>query len=218
LSSRSPITCLRHPRRYSSPKALAKAPRGEATWEEAVDSFLAEGRRLNLSTATLINYGNYLKGPRLQTFLADHGVTGPADFTAQRLKQLEGELFTAELKPGTVATYHRVLKNFAGFCLREGITAQREILDVAGPKQPSREPETFSPAEERRILAAVKESPRDQMIVRVLLKTGVLLLAELYALTVDDVIDSPDGAYLRVRQGKGRKDRIVRSSQNPVAG
>jgi hypothetical protein len=28
-------------------------------------------------------------------------------------------------------------------------------------------------------------------------------------LTVDDVMDSPQGAFLRVRQGKGRKDGVV---------
>jgi len=28
-------------------------------------------------------------------------------------------------------------------------------------------------------------------------------------LSIDDVVDGPEGAYLRVRQGKGAKDRVV---------
>jgi site-specific recombinase XerD len=46
------------------------------------------------------------------------------------------------------------------------------------------------------------------MIVELMLRTG-LRLDELLGLVVDDVVEGPDGAYLRVRQGKGRKDRVV---------
>jgi integrase len=41
-----------------------------------------------------------------------------------------------------------------------------------------------------------------------MLRTG-LRLDELLGLVVDDVVEGPDGAYLRVRHGKGRKDRVV---------
>jgi site-specific recombinase XerD len=36
-----------------------------------------------------------------------------------------------------------------------------------------------------------------------------LRLKEVANLTVDDIMESPQGSYLRVRQGKGKKDRAV---------
>jgi integrase/recombinase XerD len=41
-----------------------------------------------------------------------------------------------------------------------------------------------------------------------MLHTG-LRRAEICAVTVDDVMTGPEGSWLRVRQGKGRKDRAV---------
>ena len=197
------------PKKLTRPRPTSRdAANGEVTWEEAVERFLAEGRRMNLSTATLENYRSYLTGLRMRTFLTDQGIAGPKELTADRLRQLETELFEIELKPGTVATYHRVLKNFAGFCIERGYGAGSEVLKVRGPKQPQVEPDTFSPAEERKMLAALKARPRDRMMFQFMLATGVRL-SEACAVTVDDIVESPDGAYVRVRQGKGRKDRIV---------
>ena len=41
---------------------------GRPTWEQAVEAFLAEGRRSNLSVSTLENYRSYLLGPRTRQF------------------------------------------------------------------------------------------------------------------------------------------------------
>ena len=106
-----------------------------------------------------------------------------------------------------MATFHRVFKNFAGFCVREGFAADTGVREVRSPKLNQVEPETFSPAEENRLLAAAK-TPRDQMLVEFMLRTG-LRLSEVCSVTVDDIVESPQGSYVRVRQGKGRKDRIV---------
>jgi len=54
----------------------------------------------------------------------------------------------------------------------------------------------------------VKDRPRDEVLLRFLLRTG-LRLSEASAVNLDDIVDSPEGSYVRVRQGKGRKDRIV---------
>lgn len=196
-------------KRYSRPNPPAGSRRADrVSWDQAVELFLAEGRRMNLSTATLQNYRAYLCGPRVRAYLSDRGLVGPADLTAEALRDLERELVGVELKPGTVATYHRVLKNFAGFCIREGIGASEEVLLVAGPKLPQVEPDSFTDAEIARLFVALKSRPRDEILIRFMLQTG-LRLQEVCNTTVDDVIESPDGWYVRVRQGKGRKDRIV---------
>lgn len=130
-----------------------------------------------------------------------------ADLTAERLKAFETELLDAGLAARSVMGYHRVLKTFAAYCAREGYVVDDRVLQVDGPKQEQREPEVFSQADERTLLEAA-ETDRDHLLIEFMLATG-LRLREVAAATVDDVVESPSGAYLRVRQGKGRKDRIV---------
>jgi integrase/recombinase XerD len=191
------------------PRGARSTPRrSKSTWEAAVARFIDEGKRKNLSPSTLGNYAWYLSGFRTRDFLADNGVTSPAEFSADKLRAFEGELLRVGVSAGTVATFHRILKNFVGFCQREGLGGDAKVLQVEGPKLAQEEPETFTPDEERRLLAAVKDKPRDEAIILLMLGTG-LRLQEVCNVLVDDLVDSPQGAYVRVRQGKGRKDRIV---------
>lgn len=57
-------------------------------------------------------------------------------------------------------------------------------------------------------MMAAARSPRDRLLIELLMRTG-LRLEEVCNLTLDDVVDGPEGAYLRVRHGKGAKDRVV---------
>lgn len=177
------------------------------TWQDAVDAFLGSKQGENLSASTLENYAWHLSGVRAQAFLKDHDITSPQQLTADVLQAFQRELLAAGVSPALAHAFHRVWKNFAGFCIRKGYGADPEILAVKGPKQPQREPETFTVDEERRMIAAARLS-RDRLIIELLLRTG-LRLEELCSLTVHDLVDGPEGSYLRVRQGKGAKDRIV---------
>ncbi len=199
-----PQAQVRPQRKRAVPVRLDRA---EKTWQEAVDAFLAAKRSENLSVSTLENYAWHLTGIRAQTFLHDHHVTSPRQLTAEVLEALQAELLDAGVSPALAHAFHRVWKNFAGFCIRRGYGADPDVLTVKGPKQPMREPETFTAEEEKRMLAAAR-APRDRLIMELLLRTG-LRLEELCTLTIDDIVDGPEGAYLRVRQGKGAKDRIV---------
>jgi site-specific recombinase XerD len=177
------------------------------TWEEAVTAFLAAKQSENLSPATLENYGWHLHGPRARAFLTDHDITSPRQLTADALRDLQRELLTAGVSPALAHAFHRVWKNFAGFCISRGYGADSAVLNVKAPKQPQTEPATFTEDEERRLVAAAA-SPRDRLIVELMLRTG-LRLEEVCTLTVDDLVVGPEGAYLRVRHGKGAKDRVV---------
>lgn len=181
---------------------------GNATWDQAVRQFLADGKRRNLSPTTLINYESYLCGQRMRTFLEDAGIKTPADFDAPASKRLQSELLAADVKPGTVDTFQRVLKNFVAFAIREGLGGSADVLDVKGPHLAQREPETYTADEEYRLLAALKDRPRDHVMFELMLRTGVRL-EEVTNLTLEDVIETPTGHLLRVRQGKGRKDRYI---------
>jgi len=192
------------PQRRPAPRPSAK--RG-MTWDEAVDHFLSSKRASNLSPSTLENYEWHLRGSRARIFLTDHKVLSPHQLDAQTLEALQAELIAAGTSPALAHAFHRVWKNFAGFCIQRGYGVNPDVLYVKGPKQPQREPETFSLEEERRMLAAAR-SPRDRLLIELLIRTG-LRLEEVCNLELSDVVDGPEGAYLRVRQGKGSKDRIV---------
>ncbi len=177
------------------------------TWETAVSRFLADCRRRNLAPATTDTYASILTNARTEQFRTDYNVTSADDLTADKLKAFETDLLDAGLSARSVTGYHRVLKTFTSFCLQEGYASDETVLQVSGPKLEQFEPETFTPEEERRLLAAA-DNERDRLLVQFMLATG-LRLGEVAHVTIDDIVESPSGAYVRVRQGKGRKDRIV---------
>ncbi len=84
----------------------------------------------------------------------------------------------------------------------------RALAEIKGRSpRPGRLPEILSPEELGRVLAqAYRERPRDGLIVRTLFETG-LRVSEMVGLQVADV-DFTERT-IRVRQGKGGKDRLV---------
>jgi site-specific recombinase XerD len=180
----------------------------KGSWEAVLERFLSDCRRRNLSTATLENYAWWLSGPRLSSYRQENGIGSPGDLTAAHLKAFESELLDAGLKASSIDSFHRHAKNFVGFCLREGDSGDEALLRVQGPRLEKHEPEAFTKDEEKALRGALKSRPRDLVLVELMLATG-LRLREVAGLTLEDVMDSPQGAYLRVRQGKGKKDRAV---------
>ncbi|TMC48719.1 MAG: hypothetical protein E6J14_11630 [Chloroflexi bacterium] len=178
-----------------------------ATWSSAVEAFLRDARARNCSVATIENYRTYLLGPRAQQFIADYDVHNVNEVSPRALRDFQAELLDAGLAAGTVATFHRVMRNFLGFCKREGWGVPGEALEISAPRLPVTEPATLSEADERRVLAAAG-TERDCFLIEFMLRTGVRL-GEVCNVVLDDLVDGSDGQYLRVRQGKGRKDRIV---------
>jgi site-specific recombinase XerD len=177
------------------------------TWDDAVNAFLRDARSRNCSSATLTGYTGYLTGPRTRQFVTDYEIGSVSDVTPERLRSFQSELLDAGLSPGTAATFHRVIRNFLGFCDREGYGVPADSLTVPAPRQPVNEPEVFSDSDEIELLKACR-SDRDKLLIQFLMRTGVRR-SEVVAIRVDDIVEGSDGAYLRVRQGKGRKDRIV---------
>ena len=197
-------------------------------WDTAVSAFLAECRRRNLSLATIETYRYALAGGRARRFVEERRITTVSDLDAACLRDLELSVLEDGRSAGTAHIFHRVWRTFARFCQGEGWLGDPAILSLTGPELPQRDPETFTGDEERRLLAAAERprgwrgsratalgrdtaaraAARDRFLLEFLLATGVRL-RELCALTVDDVLDTPQGPLLRVRQGKGRKDRGI---------
>jgi integrase/recombinase XerD len=176
-------------------------------WKHAVEEFLQDARSRNCSPATISNYRTYLLSPRTEEFLRDFEIGSVADVTPKKLQAFQAELINAGLSLGTVATFHRILRNFLGFGRRQGWGIGVEALEVAPPRLSNVEPETFTAAEEQRIIEAAR-THRDRFLVEFMLRTG-LRLSEVAAVTLDDIVTGPEGSYIRVSQANGRGERIV---------
>lgn len=202
----TPVRPRRHREDYLRVDPLAPGA-GPPLWNQAVEAFLRDARSRNCSPATIDNYRTYLVGPRAQQFLSDYKIRTVDEITPGALRAFQSDLLEAGLSAGTASTFHRVVHNFLGFCRREGWGVASETLEVSPPRQPVLEPEAFTEAEELLILAAAR-TPRDRFLLEFMLRTG-LRRSEVANVTVDDIISGADGAYVRVRQGKSAKDRIV---------
>ena len=189
------------------PRVVHSVPTGSRSWNDAVGAFLRDARARNCSATTINGYNGYLTGPRTRAFVEDYGIRTVADVTPEKIRSFQAELVEAGLSPATAGTFHRVFRNFLGFCAREGYGMPPESLLVSAPFEPVTEPETFSDDDERALVDAC-ESERDKVLIQFMLRTG-LRRTEVVNVRVDDIVEGADGAFLRVRQGKGRKDRIV---------
>jgi site-specific recombinase XerD len=145
------------------PDAAARVPKNTPPdWQHAVEAFLQDARTRKCSTATTDNYRTYLLGARAEQFLTDYKIRSVADITADKLRDFRAELVDAGLSTGTVATFHRILRNFLGFCRRQRWEVSAESLDVAPPLQTAMEPETYTEAEEQRVLDATRVHAPDR--------------------------------------------------------
>lgn len=109
------------------------------------------------------------------------------------------------LKSGTIIGATRALRAFFSFAVAEGMIRTSPMTTIPNPKTARRILPALSPDDVRKLLIAAREV-RDRAIILFLLDTG-LRAAELAKLDGGD-IDLRSGA-VRVREGKGRKDRMV---------
>jgi site-specific recombinase XerD len=191
--------------------------------EHALQNWLTELRLSNRSQTTIDWYRDLFLG-RILPGLKRQGVLTVDQIRREHVRELReqlqregrrpryrfGERLPSEhrpLTPSSLHAYHRVLRAFYRWCLSEGFTQDRGIGSVKAPKQPSSEPRVFTATEVEAMLRAA--TPRDRLILELLLGTG-LRLSELCGLQVPDFrLDHPDGPYLDVRIGKGSKQRAV---------
>jgi len=178
------------------------------TWPIAAEEFLREKRIAGCSPATIDVYGTaLLTGPHIRAWLNERdGTIATIDRAA--LRSLHGRLLDAGLSAGTRHIYHRTIKTFLRWCAAEGYGVDEAATTGAAPRLAKREPETYTAAQISRLLVAA-QCRRDRFLIEMLLRTG-LRLGELCALTLDSLVRDDQGRpYLRVRQGKGAKDRVV---------
>jgi integrase/recombinase XerC len=117
--------------------------------------------------------------------------------------------------PVTIGRKLSSLRTFFRLLVRRRLAPSSPVAALRGPKRAQRLPAFLAKDEATRLLAAQPESApsaaeeaRDQALFEVLYGAG-LRISEACNLDVGDVTPDGAGARVNVRQGKGRKDRIV---------
>jgi integrase/recombinase XerD len=191
------------------PMVVSAPGRGQKPkcWDEAVQAWLENCRAANRSPETLRGYARWLLGPRLAQ--ARGGEPWPECLGRETLIEFLVTGRRDGLKPSSLLAVTARVKAFARWCIEMGWATEEEasLLRVRNPTVPKTLPEVLSQAQVTRLLRAARTA-RDRMIVRFLLGTG-LRLSECASVTLDDLAGEVGEAMVRVRLGKGGKDRYT---------
>lgn len=139
------------------------------------------------------------------TWLAAREVTALRAITAPHVRDYLAELMTQGYASATQRTAARAVKRFLRFCEREGYLTVSPMAHMKLPKEDKKLPSVLSDDEVERLFAACKTT-RERALVAVFLDAG-LRVAEVAGLTWGAV--NLDSGQIFVKQGKGRKDRVV---------
>jgi integrase/recombinase XerC len=117
--------------------------------------------------------------------------------------------------PATVGRKLSAMKTFFRLLVRRKLLAGSPVAGLRGPKRRPHLPAFLGKDEASRLLdpagddaLQATERARDQALLEVLYGAG-LRISEACHLDLGDVVPDGAGARITVRQGKGRKDRIV---------
>jgi integrase/recombinase XerC len=117
--------------------------------------------------------------------------------------------------PATVGRKLSAMKTFFRLLVRRKLLAGSPVAGLRGPKRRHHLPAFLGKDEAVRLLEPAgnqaiqaTEQARDQALLEVLYGAG-LRISEACHLDLDDVVPDEAGGRITVRQGKGRKDRIV---------
>jgi integrase/recombinase XerD len=126
------------------------------------------------------------------------------------IRKFLGALCDRGLNPHSINRHTYAIRSFFKFVRLTGITCGGDVaLTVPYRKLPHRVPRVLTIAEIERLIAASK-TPLERAVVQVLYSTGVRV-SELTRLRLDDIdFSTPEPPWtVRIRKGKGGKDRVV---------
>jgi integrase/recombinase XerD len=118
-------------------------------------------------------------------------------------------------QPQSVSRRYSALKQLFRFLMREGVVTVNPVELAIRMKMPPRKPPEHMSIEDRELIFTTLGTRRDlagqrHYALSLFLFYSGLRESETVHLKVEDVhLDPPDNAYLRVRDGKGSKDRLV---------
>jgi site-specific recombinase XerD len=129
-------------------------------------------------------------------------------YRIQRIDIVEFINYLAGRKASAVTRQRKLaaIRGFLKFCKDNQIIFGNPADTIEGPIREERDPAILLKTEYKALLQMAGENPRDFAIVMLFLQTG-LRVSELVNLKLTDV--DLVSKELAVRQGKGRKDRVV---------
>jgi integrase/recombinase XerC len=144
---------------------------------------------------------------------------GASEIAASQLDTVACRSFLASLHgkndPTTMGRKLSSLRTFFRVLVRRKVIASNPLAGLRGPKRAQRLPDFLGKDEAGRLLDGKAEQAhsaferaRDQALFEILYASG-LRISEACHLDLGDVVREGAGATVTVREGKGRKDRIV---------
>jgi len=174
---------------------------------EKVEEYLTELKLTGKSHNTIAAYEFHLS--KFVAWCEERGV----DYTTvngKETKAFRNYLAQQGLAPRTINAIIAALKSFYDFLVEEEVVKGNPVI----PRrlrviEERRQPDFLSQREVEKVLAALNELPSHiNLAFRTMLSTG-LRVSEVANLKGEDVLQENGAVFLRVRQGKGKKERIV---------
>lgn len=180
-----------------------------------INGFLKELQGRGASRYTLLNYKKHLE--KFISFLNEN-VISFSEINGKYSKAFRNYLIDRGLSPRSINTILSCIKSFYDFLVDEGeIGGNPIILRNIKVKEKERKPDFLREDELDRLRRYLKRVPNHiSLIFNTMLATGVRV-GEVVELTSDDVIVDKGRLFIRVRSGKGKKERYVPVMDNDVA-
>ena len=175
----------------------------KTTLSAAVREFLLEGRARQFTASTIDHYRRCLSA--FTHWAGDQDAVTVDAVTPSLLRVYLVYLQERGLASHTQHAHARCLRAFLNFCKREGLIPESPFAKVKMPRLAKLDKPALTPADVQRLVRAC-DKPRDLALLLTALDTGARV-SELCNLNVGDV--DLDTLAVTIRQGKGRKDRMV---------
>ena len=183
--------------------------------EEAIKAFLRDLELSGKSRKTLEAYYFHLE--KLVSFCEERSLDYQA-FNGKESKVFRNWLAEKALSASSVNAVLSACKSFYDFLLDEGLVKGNPFVSrKLRVKEPDKKPAFLTEKELKRVKEAMKTLPRHIVLAfETMLWTG-LRVSEVASLTGEDVIEEEGRVFLRVRSGKGQKERLVPVMDKEVA-
>lgn len=210
----------RKPRKARISPADRVDPDGMGAW---ICRFLESLRLRNYSQATITNREDYLA--LFLSWCKERSLTRPQEITRPILQRYQRHLFYFRTPGGKALSFrsqvNRIvpLRTFFQWLTRENVLLYNPASELVLPKLERRLPRAVLTADEAEAVLAMPDTEdflgvRDRAILEVFYSTGMRRM-EVASLNLFD-LDADRGTII-VRQGKGKRDRMIPIGERAVA-
>ena len=175
--------------------------------EEAIRAFLKDLELSGKSKKTLEAYYFHLE--KFLSFCKERSLDYQA-FNGKESKAFRNWLAEKALSASSINAILSACKSFYDFLLDEGLVKGNPFVSrKLRVKEPDKKPAFLTEEELKKVKEAMRTLPRHiELAFETMLWTG-LRVSEVAGLTSEDVIEEDGRLFLRVRAGKGQKERLV---------